>query len=98
VRVVGLGGMVYVASLALRIAELVGGGTPRRELPFPELTDREHSVLELLARGCTNDEIAAELFLVNKMVRNNASTIYAKLGVPGRVDAIVLARSAGLGQ
>jgi len=35
VRVVGLGGMVYGASLAPRIAELVGGGTPRREVPFP---------------------------------------------------------------
>ncbi len=97
VRVVGLGGMVYGASLAPRIAALVSGGKPQREVLFPELTDRERSVLELLASGRTNDEIAAELFLANKTVRNIASTVYAKLGVPGRVDAIVLARSAGMG-
>jgi pimeloyl-ACP methyl ester carboxylesterase/DNA-binding CsgD family transcriptional regulator len=72
------------------------GGDPQSL--FPELTRRELDVLELLARGASNDAIAAQLVVTPKTVRNMVSRIYRKLAVDGRPEAIVLAREAGLGQ
>src|SRR5947208_6701524 len=63
---------------------------------FPELTEREREVLTLLAQGYTNPAIAERLVLSPKTVRNNISTIFSKLQVAGRADAIVRARYAGL--
>jgi DNA-binding CsgD family transcriptional regulator len=65
---------------------------------FPELTERERAVLELLARGLNNADIAAQLYLSPKTVRNRITTIFDKLDVHTRGQAIVLARDAGLGQ
>ena len=65
--------------------------------PFPELTDREFAVLEQLARGWSTDRVAAAQFLSPKTVYNNVSAILMKLGVATRVEAIVMARDAGLG-
>jgi DNA-binding NarL/FixJ family response regulator len=62
------------------------------------LTDREHDVLVLLAQGCSNAAIAEALFLQPKTVRNYVSSVLAKLNVEGRVEALLLAREAGLGQ
>jgi DNA-binding NarL/FixJ family response regulator len=64
---------------------------------FPELTDREREVLELIAQGRNNQEIAGVLFLSPKTVRNHVSNIFMKLHVADRAQAIVLAREAGLG-
>ena len=64
---------------------------------FPELTERELDVLHLLARRRTNAEIATELFLSQKTVRNYVSGILAKLQVADRAEARLLARAAGLG-
>ncbi|MBA1146311.1 response regulator transcription factor [Ectothiorhodospiraceae bacterium WFHF3C12] len=63
---------------------------------FPDLTRREREVLCLVAQGCTNPEIATELDLRPKTVRNHVSSIIDKLGVAGRSQAIVEARRAGL--
>ena len=68
------------------------------EALFPELTPREIDVLELMARGASNETIASELVITPKTVRNYVSRIYAKLDVDGRARAIILAREAGLGQ
>ncbi|MGD8793670.1 MAG: alpha/beta fold hydrolase [Anaerolineae bacterium] len=65
---------------------------------FPELTPRELDVLELMAQGASNDEIAEQLVITPKTVRNYVSRIYSKLYVDRRAEAIVLAREAGLGQ
>ena len=65
--------------------------------PFPELTDRERSILDLLAQGKRNAEIAAGLYLSSKTVSNNLTSIFAKLQVAGRGEAIVRARQGGLG-
>lgn len=62
------------------------------------LTRRELDVLELVARGLDNAQVAAHLALAEKTVRNNVSTIFTKLEVENRGQAIVLARNAGLGQ
>jgi DNA-binding NarL/FixJ family response regulator len=64
---------------------------------FPQLTERELEVLQLLAERCTNAEIAAKLFLSQKTVRNYVSGILAKLQVADRAEARLVARAAGIG-
>jgi DNA-binding NarL/FixJ family response regulator len=64
---------------------------------FPQLTDRELEILQLLAERRTNAEIAAQLFLSQKTVRNYVSGILAKLQVADRAEARLVARAAGLG-
>lgn len=66
-------------------------------LVFPELTDREREVLELIAQGLSNAEISRRLFVSPKTVRNHISNIFGKLRVADRAQAIVRARQAGLG-
>ena len=63
---------------------------------FPDLTPREREVLELLATGCRNQEIARRLTLSEKTVRNHVSQILMKLHVPDRTAAALRAREAGL--
>ena len=65
---------------------------------FPELTPREREVLELLAAGCRNHEIARRLSMSEKTVRNHVSQLLTKLQVPDRTDAAINARGAGLAQ
>jgi DNA-binding NarL/FixJ family response regulator len=67
------------------------------EYPFPELTDREREVLDLLAQGRRNADIAAHLYLSPKTVSNHLTVIFTKLQVAGRGEAIVRAREGGLG-
>lgn len=64
---------------------------------FADLTARERELLELLARGLDNHQIAAHLELSEKTVRNHVSNVFAKLGVESRAQAIVQAREAGFG-
>ncbi|GAB3856053.1 response regulator transcription factor [Nocardioides maradonensis] len=98
VRTAAAGGMVFGGALAGRIAGLLSGGPrPVEDEPFPDLTERERSVLRMVAAGRSNDDIAGELYVSNKTVRNTVSVIYAKLGASGRADAIVRAREAGYG-
>ena len=66
-------------------------------LPFPQLTDREREVLDLVARGLPNAAIARRLFLSDKTVRNNVSACLSKLQVASRAQAVAVARDAGLG-
>lgn len=65
--------------------------------PFPELTERERLVLDHLAQGMRNADIAAELYLSPKTVSNHLTSIFAKLQVAGRGEAIVRAREGGFG-
>jgi DNA-binding NarL/FixJ family response regulator len=65
---------------------------------FPQLTERELDVLELLAERRSNAEIAAKLFLSQKTVRNYVSGILAKLQVADRAEARLVARAAGIGE
>jgi DNA-binding NarL/FixJ family response regulator len=90
------GEAVYGPEVATRIvAALVGG---REEDPFPELTAREREVLDLLAAGRRNSEIASALGLSDKTVRNHVSQVLLKLQVPDRTAAALKARASGLGQ
>lgn len=81
-----------------RVAGSLRGGLRTGPSPFPDLTRREHEILELVARGRTNEQIAAGLFLSIKTVRNNVSTLFTKLGVANRAQAVALARDRGVGQ
>jgi pimeloyl-ACP methyl ester carboxylesterase/DNA-binding CsgD family transcriptional regulator len=74
-------------------------GTPADgvQAEFLELTAREREVLELIARGLDNAQIASQLSLTDKTVRNHINRIFAKLQTPNRARAIVRAREAGLG-
>ncbi len=65
---------------------------------FPELTDREREILNLIAAGRNNGEIAGELFLSLKTIRNYVSNIFTKLQVADRAQAMIRAREAGLGR
>ena len=69
----------------------------RNALPLADLTPRERNVLECIARGLDNAEIAASLGLSEKTVRNHITRVFDKIGVEHRYQAIVLARDAGLG-
>jgi DNA-binding NarL/FixJ family response regulator len=73
---------------------------PRRgaSAVFPQLTEREVEILDLLAEGLGNAAIARTLFLSEKTVRNHVSNVFAKLHVSGRAEAVARARDAGLGE
>jgi DNA-binding NarL/FixJ family response regulator len=78
------------------LSAAVGAGRPAA-LPFPQLTAREREVLELVARGYDNARIGRHLGLSEKTVRNNVSTVLAKLPAATRAEAVAAARDAGLG-
>jgi DNA-binding NarL/FixJ family response regulator len=67
------------------------------EQAFPNLTEREREILALMAEGYTNNAIASRLYLSPKTVRNYVSSIFTKLQVSDRSQAIIHAREAGLG-
>jgi DNA-binding CsgD family transcriptional regulator len=64
---------------------------------FPELSERETELLALIAQGRSNQEIAEQLGLTLKTVRNHVSNIFSKLQVADRAQAVIRAREAGLG-
>ena len=83
--------------VARRLAALLdGSAAPPR--PFPELSDRELEVLDLIAAGRKNADIARRLFVSPNTVRNHITNIFAKLHAEDRSDAIIRARDAGLGR
>ena len=92
------GGVVFGASLASRIGELLAPSPARQASEFPMLTEREREILDLIAAGRSNGQIASELYLAPKTVRNNVSAILSKLQATDRAEVIIRARDAGLGQ
>jgi len=98
VRAAAAGEAIFGAELAARVLAYSALRPSAPPAVFPQLTDREREVLELVARGQSNTAIAARLYLSQKTIRNNVSNILMKLQVADRAQAIVLAREAGLGQ
>jgi DNA-binding NarL/FixJ family response regulator len=78
------------------VLQLFGSESPAK--PFPSLTAREREILDLMAAGASNGEIARKLFISPKTVSNNVSYILGKLQVADRSKAIVRARRSGLGR
>jgi DNA-binding NarL/FixJ family response regulator len=98
VESVAHGEVVFSAAIAPRVLSYFAGGRPAGGVaPFPELTEREREVLDLVARGLTNAEIARRLFVSDKTVRNHVSNVFAKIHVADRAGAVARARDAGLG-
>lgn len=77
------------------LAQIAAGGA-QRDYPFPRLSERERQILDLLVAGRRTSEIAAALFVSPKTVSNQLTSIYGKLGVADRTEAVLLARDAGL--
>jgi DNA-binding NarL/FixJ family response regulator len=98
VRAVAGGGAVFSREVADRLTGYFAGlsAVPGREA-FPQLSEREREVLELLAAGHDNRGIARRLFLSDKTVRNYVSNLLTKLDVESRSEAVLRARNAGLG-
>jgi DNA-binding NarL/FixJ family response regulator len=102
IRAVANGEALFGPAIASRLTSFFqnsGGVAHQNEgvSPFPDLTDREREVLELIAQGENNQEIAQRLHISAKTVSNHISNIFNKLQVADRAQAIVKARQAGLG-
>ncbi len=95
---VARGDAVFGPAVASRVLSYLTRPLSARDpVLFPELSDREREVLELIARGLPNSEIARKLVVSPKTVRNHVSNVFTKLQVNDRAEAIARARKAGLG-
>lgn len=97
IRAVANGEAIFGPGIARRVMGFFSRKEPSPR-SFPELSEREHEVLELVARGRTNVEIAGDLFLSLKTVQNHVSNVFRKLRVADRAGAVIRAREAGLGR
>ena len=95
IRAVAAGDAIFSATVADRI---LGRIAPQPSSRLPQLSPREHQVLDLIAGGLANHAIADRLHLAPKTVGNHISAVFLKLGVATRSEAIILARDAGLGR
>lgn len=98
IRAVGSGEAIFSPTIATRLIDYFA--TQFHSLPkeiFPSLTEREREILQLIARGQSNADIARELVLSPKTVYNYVSNILSKLQVADRAQAIIRAREAGFG-
>jgi len=94
IRGVHAGQAVIGRDIARRLAGLIGGSAPAD--PFPDLTDREREILDLLAAGATTAQIADRFGLSPKTVRNHLSSTFTKIQAVDRTQAVLKARAAGL--
>lgn len=98
IRAVGSGEAIFSPAIALRMINYFSNfNSARMPRVFPELTEREREILDLIAKGYKNPDIANHLVLSPKTVRNQISNILNKLQVADRAQAILLAKEAGLG-
>ncbi len=98
IRAVAAGEAHFGPEIARRLMNFFAAPKPSAVVEaFPDLTAREREILDLIARGRNNQEIASRLYLSPKTIRNHVSNIFAKLQVADRAQAIVRAREAGLG-
>jgi DNA-binding NarL/FixJ family response regulator len=97
-RAVGRGEAIFSPAIASKLLTFFSMPTPPVPAQtFPELSDREREILDLIAQGASNTEIANRLVLSPKTVRNHVSNIFSKLQVADRAHAIIRGREAGLG-
>ncbi|HEY1487792.1 MAG TPA: response regulator transcription factor [Micromonosporaceae bacterium] len=95
---VAAGGAIFGPGIARRVLDYFALPARHGTDPFPELTPRERAVLDLIGAGLPNATIAHRLDMAPKTVGNHISSIFAKLQVATRAEAIVRARDAGLGR
>jgi DNA-binding NarL/FixJ family response regulator len=98
IRAVAEGQVLFGPAVATRITQFFARALPNgAEEPLAELSQREREILDLIARHYTNPEIAQQLGISEKTIRNHVSNIFNKLQVATRAQAIERARQAGLG-
>jgi DNA-binding NarL/FixJ family response regulator len=98
VHAAAAGEALFGPAIARRMMAYFGRPAPTAAPPFPELSAREREILEHVAVGRSNADIAGALGVAPKTIRNHVSAIFAKLQVRDRSEAIVRAREAGLGE
>ncbi len=99
ITAVGRGEAIFGPTVARRILSFLTRPLSAYDQQlFPELTDREREVLDLIAAGINNPDMAKRLHLSPKTIRNHVSSVFSKLQVADRAQAIVRARAAGLGR
>jgi DNA-binding NarL/FixJ family response regulator len=98
IRAVAQGEAIFGPAIARRMVHFFSRPSQAPDPVFPELTEREREVLDLIARGETNAEITQRLVLSPHTVRNHISNIFSKLQVTDRAEAIIRAREVGMGQ
>jgi DNA-binding NarL/FixJ family response regulator len=101
IRSVGNGDALLAPSITRRLIEEFvrsGPATAERPAALDELTARELEVLQLIARGLSNAEIAKELFVSETTVKTHVAHVLMKLGLRDRVQAVVLAYESGVVQ
>jgi DNA-binding NarL/FixJ family response regulator len=100
IRVVADGGSLFAPSVTRRLIEEFSQRRAPSEAPpgFASLTERETEVLTHVARGKSNAEIAAALFVTENTVKTHVARLLMKLGLRDRVQAVVLAYESGLVQ
>jgi len=91
IRTVGTGGSLLDPSVVERVFERVRDRNEKKEDPLASLTPQERRIFDLIAGGLTNREIAEQMFLAEKTVKNYVSNLLAKLGMSRRVQAALLA-------
>jgi DNA-binding NarL/FixJ family response regulator len=96
IRAVGNGEAIFGPGVAARVMSYFAAPRPTGPQVFPELTEREREILQLIGQGRTNEAIAEHLVLSLKTVRNHVSNICGKLQVADRAQAVIRAREAGL--
>jgi DNA-binding NarL/FixJ family response regulator len=96
IRVAADGGSLFAPAVTKRLIERFVAGGARPAPGLDELTPRERHVLELVARGLSNAEIAAELVISEHTTKTHVASLLAKLGLRNRVQAVVLAYESGL--
>jgi len=97
VRAVVEGEAIFSPGAARRLLNHFNTGQSEEPERFPSLTPRERQILDLLALGLTNQEIAEQVALSAKTIRNRVSIIFSKLQVNSRAEAIIRARKVGIG-
>ena len=97
-RAVAAGEAIFSPSIAHRVIRYFSTVEAKKTVAFPQLSDREREMLELIAAGRTNPSIAQVLYVSEKTVRNHVSNIFTKLQVADRSEAIVRARREGFGE
>ena len=98
IRAVVAGQAIFGPGVAAHVLGYFAAPPPPAQEPFPQLTDRERDILDLLAEGRRTSAIAEQLFLSPKTVSNHLTSIFVKLEVADRAEAIVRARDFGLGR
>jgi RNA polymerase sigma factor (sigma-70 family) len=98
VHVVGSGEAIFSTGVAVRLMDFFANmRLPAIPQVFPELSEREREILDLIAQGLRNAQIAERLVLSEKTVRNHVSNILSKLQAADRAELIIRAKTAGLG-